>query len=262
MFVHIVLLVSSSWIAILPLVSTFCPYVVFLGQNHDRTQDNAPALSRSSSEGGSNRMSLSSDTEGPPPGPLHPSLSRRINPDISEEEGEGDLTPFMNGQNGLTSCLADNEKTDMDYTKSEVNVGGGKGDSNTEVDGTNSVTQGAHAAAQTLPKSEATAGLNYDSVKYTLVVDEHAKLQLVSLKDCFHRYNEHNDDSDAETVYQSANEEEDPEYEDERKKREDVRKQGNETDSFSRWMNTEQYHTQLKSWGDTDNFVSLLLFYQ
>ncbi|KAM9753702.1 LOW QUALITY PROTEIN: C-Jun-amino-terminal kinase-interacting protein 1a [Menidia menidia] len=40
------------------------------GQNHDRTRDAPPppALSRSSSEGGgSNRMSLGSDTEGPPP---------------------------------------------------------------------------------------------------------------------------------------------------------------------------------------------------
>lgn len=218
---------------------------MLLGQNHDRTQDNAPALSRSSSEGGSNRMSLSSDTEGPPPGPLHPSLSHRINPDISEEEGEGDLTPFMNVQNGPTTCLAE-KKTEIDYTKSEVKVGGEKGDNNTEVNGTNSVTQGAHAAAQTVPRSEATAGLNYDSVKYTLVVDEHAKLQLVSLKDCFHRYNEHNDDSDAETVYQSANEEEDPEYEEERKKREDVRKQGNETDSFLTWMSIQQYHTLLQ----------------
>ncbi|KAM3609873.1 uncharacterized protein V6R79_021690 [Siganus canaliculatus] len=56
------------------------------GQNHDRSQDKPPALSRSSSEGGSNRMSLSSDTEGPPPGPLHPALLHRINPDISEED--------------------------------------------------------------------------------------------------------------------------------------------------------------------------------
>uniref|UniRef100_A0A8P4GJJ3 Mitogen-activated protein kinase 8 interacting protein 1a n=2 Tax=Dicentrarchus labrax TaxID=13489 RepID=A0A8P4GJJ3_DICLA len=195
------------------------------GQNHDRTQDNPQVLSRSSSEGGSNRMSLSSDTEGPPPGPLHPSLSHRTNPDISEEEGDGDPTPCMNVQNGPTHCLADNEKTKMDNIKSEVDAGGRKGDNNTEVDGTSSVTQGDRAAAQTLPKSESTAGLNYDSVKYTLVVDEHAKLELVSLKDCLHGYNEHNDDSDAETVYQSANEEEDPEYEEERKRREEARKQ-------------------------------------
>ncbi|XP_042352379.1 C-Jun-amino-terminal kinase-interacting protein 1-like [Plectropomus leopardus] len=195
------------------------------GQNHDRTQDNPPILSRSSSEGGSNRMSLSSDTEGPPPGPLHPSLSHRTNPDISEEEGEGDPTPCVNVQNGLTQCLDSNKQAEMDCTKSDVDTEGGKVDNNAKVNGSDSVTQGDCAAAQTVPKSEATAGLNYDSVKYTLVVDEHAQLELVSLKDCFHGYNEHNEDSDAETVYQSANEEEDPEYEEERKRKEDAKKQ-------------------------------------
>ncbi|XP_034389916.1 C-Jun-amino-terminal kinase-interacting protein 1-like isoform X1 [Cyclopterus lumpus] len=195
------------------------------GQNHDRTQDNPSILSQSSSEGGSNRMSLSSDTEGPPPGPLHPSLFHRIDPVISEEEGEGDPTPCVNVQIGLSPCLTYKEKTEMDCTKSEVEARGGKGDYSTEVDGTNSDTQGDGAAAQIVPKREAKALLNYDSVKYTLVVDEHAQLELVSLKDCLHSYNEHNDDSDAETVYQSANEEEDPEYEEERKRREDARKQ-------------------------------------
>lgn len=120
----------------------------------------------------------------------------------------------------------------MDCTKSEVDAGRGKVDSNTEVDFTNSVTQGDSVATWTVPKSDATAGLNYDSVKYTLVVDEHAQLELVNLKDCLHSYDEHNDDSDAETVYQSANEEEDPEYEEERKRRHEARKQGNVKDSF------------------------------
>ncbi|KAI3371805.1 hypothetical protein L3Q82_024368 [Scortum barcoo] len=193
------------------------------GQNHDRTKETPPVLSRSSSEGGSNRMCLSSDTEGPPPGPLHPSLSHHTNPDISEEEGEGDPTPCMNIQNDPTHCFAGNEKTVIDCTKSEVDTEG-KGDSNTEVDGTSSVPGGDCTATHIVPQSEATAGINYDSIKYTLVVDEHAQLQLVSLKDCFHGY-EHNDDSDAETVYQSANEEEDPEYKEERKSREEARKQ-------------------------------------
>uniref|UniRef100_UPI0037E7B615 C-Jun-amino-terminal kinase-interacting protein 1a n=1 Tax=Semicossyphus pulcher TaxID=241346 RepID=UPI0037E7B615 len=193
------------------------------GQNHDRTQDNPPALSRSSSSGGSNRMSLSSDTEGPPPGPLHPSVTQRTNPAISEEEGEGVPTPCMNIQNGPIHCFDDNKNKETDCNKSAVVAGRGKGHS--KVDGTNSVTQANSVAAQTVPKSEATAGLNYDSVKYTLVVDEHAQLELVSLKDCFHGYNEHNDDSDAETVYQSANEEEDPEYKEERKRREEVQQE-------------------------------------
>ncbi|XP_067358501.1 C-Jun-amino-terminal kinase-interacting protein 1-like isoform X2 [Channa argus] len=217
------------------------------GQNHDRTQDNPPVLSRSSSEGGSNRMSLSSDTEGPPPGPLHPSLSHRTNPDISEEEGEGEPTPCINVQNGPTHCLAGHEKTEMDCTKSEADTGGGKSGSNTEADTTNSVTQGDSVAARTLPKSETTAGLNYDSVKYTLVVDEHAELELVSLKDCLHGYNEHNDDSDEETVYQSANEEEDPEYEEERKRREQARKQERRKEEEKRRKEEE-----MKKWREED----------
>ncbi|KAK5868080.1 hypothetical protein PBY51_012524 [Eleginops maclovinus] len=161
-------------------------------------------------------MSLSSDTEGPPPGPLHPSLSNRTNPVISEEDGEGVPTPCANMQNGVTHCT---KKTEIDCTKSEVDAQGGNDDNNTEV------PQGGGAAAQTVPKSESAAGLDYDSVKYTLVVDEHAQLELVSLKDCLHGYHEHKDDSDSETVYQSANEEEDPEYEEERRRREETTKQ-------------------------------------
>ncbi|XP_029136489.2 C-Jun-amino-terminal kinase-interacting protein 1a isoform X1 [Labrus bergylta] len=195
------------------------------GQNHDRTQDNPLVLSRSSSEGGSNRMSLSSDTEGPPPGPLNPSLSHRANPDITEEEGEGDPTTCMNIQNGPTCCLDGNKNREMGCKKSEVITGRGRGDGKSEVHRTNLVTKEECAGAQTVPKSEASAGLNYDSVKYTLVVDEHAQLELVSLKDCLHGYNEHNDDSDAETVYQSANEEEDPEYKEERRRREEARQE-------------------------------------
>ncbi|XP_044048303.1 C-Jun-amino-terminal kinase-interacting protein 1-like isoform X2 [Siniperca chuatsi] len=89
------------------------------GQNHDRTQDNPPVLSQSSSEGGSNRMSLSSDTEGLPPGPLHPSLSHRPNPDISEEEGEGDPTVCVNVQNGPTHCLPERRKEEEKRRKEE-----------------------------------------------------------------------------------------------------------------------------------------------
>ncbi|KAG7231143.1 hypothetical protein INR49_027183 [Caranx melampygus] len=222
-------------------------------QSHDRTQDNPPALSRSSSEGGSNRMSLSSDTEGPPPGPLHPSVSLRTNPDISEEEGEGDPTPCVNVQNGPIHCLPADEKTVMDCAKSEmdctklkVDARRGTGDSNTEVKSSSSITQGDSVAAWTEPQSEAAAGLNYDSVKYTLVVDEHAQLELVSLKNCFHGYSEHNDDSDGETVYQSANEEEDPEYEEERKKREDARKQGRKEEENRR--KEEEEKKKKKRW--------------
>ncbi|KAK7892000.1 hypothetical protein WMY93_023963 [Mugilogobius chulae] len=200
------------------------------GQNHDRKQEQAPTLSRSSSEGGSNRMSLSSDTEGPPPGPLHPSLSYNPNPDISEEDGEGEPTPSKN--------ITQNCPEEKTKTKPELEQGTIEADQNsttvtedpgvvTENPGV--VTEDPGVVTGTLvwsqrTLSETTAGLNYDSVKYTLVVDEHAQLELVSLKDCFHSYSEHKDDSDTETVYQSANEEEDPEYEVERKKKEEQTK--------------------------------------
>lgn len=229
---HILSLSYLQMVCELLCYSLYCPdplYVASLGQNHERKQDNPAILSRSSSEGGFNRMSLSSDTEGPPPGPLHPSQPHRNNPDISEEEGEGDRTPCINIQNGPTRCLdmPDNEKSEVDNSKSKVNTSGSEGDGNATVDGINSVSRGDCEAPHVTPKSEATAGLNYDSVKYTLVVDEHAQLELVSLKDCLHSYNEHNDDSDTETVYQSANEEEDPEYEEERKSKEETKEQGN-----------------------------------
>lgn len=164
-------------------------------------------------------MSLSSDTEGPPPGPPHPSIPHPINPDITEEEGEGDPTPCTNLQAAPAQRPADDRETQMDSAKSEVDEGGGDGS------GVGGTTPGCQAGPD-----QAAAGLCYDAVKYTLVVDEHARLELVSLKDCFHGYNnnKHNEDSDTETVYQSANEEEDPEYEEERRRKQE-KKQGTES---------------------------------
>lgn len=157
-------------------------------------------------------MSLGSDTEGPPPGPPHPCVPHPQNPDITEEEGEGDPTPCSVFQTGPSRRPVEDEETQMDSTKSEVDAGGGGG-----------AGWGAEAA-QGGATSQSAAGLCYDAVKYTLVVDEHARLELVSLKDCFHGYaNKHNEDSDTETVYQSANEEEDPEYEEERRREEEVK---------------------------------------
>ncbi|XP_061825766.1 C-Jun-amino-terminal kinase-interacting protein 1-like isoform X2 [Nerophis lumbriciformis] len=191
------------------------------GQNHDRK-----SRSQSSSDGGSNRMSLSSDTEGPPPEPLHPPLSHRANPDIREEEGEGALFSTGKDHESPESLPEGDTKSETDCIQSEGDPRGGKGDNKSETESTKSVCLGDPAAPQTKPKSEASAALNCDSIKPTLVVDEHAHLELVSLKDCLHSKSGHNEDSDAETVYQSANEEEDPEYEEERKKKEDAKKQG------------------------------------
>lgn len=212
--VHVVVPGSGGPCCSLP----FSPHLVSSGQNHDRPPDNVAALSRSSSEGGSNRMSLSSDTEGPPPGPPHSCVPHPLNPDITEEEAEGDPTPCTNLQTDPAHRPGDDDETEMDSSKSEVDAGGRDGTD--LVDGPTADRQ--VGAGQMGPKSQSAAGLCYDAVKYTLVVDEHARLELVSLKDCFHGYNnKHNDDSDTETVYQSANEEEDPEYEEERRKEEE-----------------------------------------
>uniref|UniRef100_A0A4W5PNE2 Mitogen-activated protein kinase 8 interacting protein 1a n=1 Tax=Hucho hucho TaxID=62062 RepID=A0A4W5PNE2_9TELE len=123
----------------------------------DRPDSDRPFLSQSS-EG--NRMSISSDAEGPP---AYTALPDRTNPSISEE--------------------------DESSSKGESGGLGGSG----------------------------ADGLSYDSVKYTLVVDEHAKLELVSLKQCYQSYS---DESDTETVYESANEEEDYEVDRSELKRE------------------------------------------
>ncbi|XP_056908666.1 LOW QUALITY PROTEIN: C-Jun-amino-terminal kinase-interacting protein 1-like [Takifugu flavidus] len=195
------------------------------GQNHDRPPDSVPALSRSSSEGGSNRMSLGSDTEGPPPGPPQPGGPHPLNPDITEEEGEGDPTPCAVFQTGPSRRPLEDGETQMDSTKSEVDAGGGVGAEVVEGSGAGWGAEAGQGGAT----SQSAAGLCYDAVKYTLVVDEHARLELVSLKDCFHGYpNKHNEDSDTETVYQSANEEEDPEYEEERRREEEVKRRREE----------------------------------
>lgn len=148
-------------------------------------------------------MSISSDSECTAPGPLCPSLPQQINPDIREEEAEGQPTP-----SAPVHSPAEERETEG---RSDDRVDGGEEQRDGDAPPGGSLSQGANEAA-------GAALLNYDSVKYTLVVDEHAQLELVSLKDCWHGYNEHNDDSDNDTVYQSANEEEDPDSEEERKR--------------------------------------------
>uniref|UniRef100_A0A8C8GFZ0 Mitogen-activated protein kinase 8 interacting protein 1a n=1 Tax=Oncorhynchus tshawytscha TaxID=74940 RepID=A0A8C8GFZ0_ONCTS len=129
------------------------------------TDRDRPLLSQSS-EG--NRMSISSDAEGPP-AYTNTTLPDRTNPSISEEDEGGDRDRGM-----------------WDRGSKSRSKGG----------------SGALRTAHT--QSSEADGLSYDSVKYTLVVDEHAQLELVSLKQCYHSYSE---DSDTETVYESANEE-------------------------------------------------------
>lgn len=133
-----------------------------------------PFLSQSSD---SNRMSISSDTELPP---LHfHSLAERNNPSISEEDEVYPPTP---------PCRTD--------SLSEA------------TDSVSNAKTGDTATANTTVSADA-SGLTYDTVKYTLVVDEHSKLELVSLKQCYLGY-----DSDSDnTVYESAVDEDEEDHE-------------------------------------------------
>lgn len=132
-----------------------------------------PFLSQSSD---SNRMSISSDTELPP---LHfHSLPERTNPSISEEDEVYPPTP---------PCRTDSLSEATDSVLKP------------KTDGTTAVNTAVSTDA---------SGLTYDSVKYTLVVDEHSKLELVSLKQCYQGY-----DSDSDnTVYESAVEEDEEDH--------------------------------------------------
>ncbi|XP_040184099.1 C-Jun-amino-terminal kinase-interacting protein 1 isoform X2 [Rana temporaria] len=60
---------------------------------------------------------------------------------------------------------------------------------------------GGHRGLQRSSVSSDTSGLSYDSVKYTLVVDDNVQLQLVSLRQCYAGYS---DDSDSGTVYDNC----------------------------------------------------------
>ncbi|TRY98077.1 hypothetical protein DNTS_023530 [Danionella cerebrum] len=130
-----------------------------------------PLLSQSSD---SNRMSISSDTELPP---LHYYPSAGCpNPSISEEDEVYPPTPPCR-----TVSLSEPGESWMQSRKPKV----------TKEDAGN---------VKTVAVSTDASGLTYDSVKYTLVVDEHAKLELVSIKDCYKGYESDSDN----TVYESA----------------------------------------------------------
>ncbi|XP_059207039.1 C-Jun-amino-terminal kinase-interacting protein 1 [Centropristis striata] len=184
-----------------------------------------PFLSQQTEQG---RMSISSDTEGPPP---YQPLPDRTNPSISEEDEayipppsyascvESLITPPSMARSSLTldlslkgagtgagvmlrpgssveyvdatdeSYCGEDEDVDRIIMDGRMRKGTGKGDGG-----------GSRVPVRTSMSSEA-SGLSYDSVKYTLVVDEHAQLELVSLRQCYQGYS---DDSDSATVYDNC----------------------------------------------------------
>ncbi|XP_062405995.1 C-Jun-amino-terminal kinase-interacting protein 1 isoform X2 [Sardina pilchardus] len=183
-------------------------------QGTQQQQQRAPMLSQTAEHG---RMSISSDNEGPPP--YQPPLYEQPNPAICEQDE--DLFPPS-----YTSCIASTAALDLstrdarlaaELSYVDVDDGDDDDDDDDGVDGAgeararddglsaafrnNPAVVTAAAAARTSMSSSEASGLSYDSVKYTLVVDEHAQLELVSLRQCYHGYS---DDSDSATVYDNC----------------------------------------------------------
>ncbi|XP_030620974.1 C-Jun-amino-terminal kinase-interacting protein 1 [Chanos chanos] len=148
------------------------------------TPEKPPMLSQTVEHG---RMSISSDNEGPPP--YQPPLYERTNPSISEQEE--DLFPPS-----YAACMTSTAAVDLSTRGAE----GGAGEAQAQDEAFSQGFRNSGVSRISMSSSEA-SGLSYDSVKYTLVVDEHAQLELVSLRQCYHGYS---DDSDSATVYDNC----------------------------------------------------------
>ncbi|CAL8263313.1 unnamed protein product [Merluccius merluccius] len=180
-------------------------------QNDVRNQRSPTVLSRSNSESGSNRMSISSDIEGPPSDPLCPTtLPDRTNADIREEDGEGDVAPSAGALNGNSETKRETEGTKLRGNSEAIPWKDAK-NRQVEMD-CNNTAIAVTTKDPMVPKGDAAAVLSYDRMKYT--VDQHTHLELDLATEL--AKGRKDDDSDTETVYQSANEDEDPEYEEER----------------------------------------------
>ncbi|XP_061101778.1 C-Jun-amino-terminal kinase-interacting protein 1-like [Conger conger] len=152
-------------------------YLTPVQRTSDPVEQDQPFLSQAGGE--NNRMSISSDAEGPPP---YQPLPDRTNPSISEED---EVYPPSS-----PSTVA----LDLSGRGAGAGVGAGAGA------GVGLEVRSEACVPRTSLSSEA-SGLSYDSVKYTLVVDEHAQLELVSLRQCYQGYS---DDSDSATVYDNC----------------------------------------------------------
>ncbi|XP_034729531.1 C-Jun-amino-terminal kinase-interacting protein 1 isoform X2 [Etheostoma cragini] len=195
-----------------------------------------PFLSQQTEQG---RMSISSDTEGPPP---YQPIPDRTNPSIYEEDEvyvpppsytscvESIITPPGMAHLARSSLTLDlslkgagtgagvmlrpgssveyvdatdesycGEDEDVDRIIMDESLGKGRENGGGK-EGVKRDGGGRRVPPRTSMSSEA-SGLSYDSVKYTLVVDEHAKLELVSLRQCYQGYS---DDSDSATIYDNC----------------------------------------------------------
>ncbi|KAI5101921.1 C-Jun-amino-terminal kinase-interacting protein 1 [Silurus meridionalis] len=131
------------------------------------------------------RMSVIADGEAPPP--YHPPLYEKAKSAIMDEEEEEPPPSYASCVAASASLGLRSRRTRNSRGSAELRRRGRKLEEVEDED-----------EEDTRISSN---GLSYDSVKYTLVVDEDAQLELVSLKECFHSYS---DDSDSATVYDNC----------------------------------------------------------
>ncbi|ETE68931.1 C-Jun-amino-terminal kinase-interacting protein 1, partial [Ophiophagus hannah] len=139
-------------------------YLTPIQKNLDPLESEKPFMSQSSD----NRMSISSDidTSG------YPQMTGKPNSSISEEDE-------------VLDYLSSPDKMNTPRTVYSSSNGGYR----------------PRHSFQRASVSSDTSALSYDSVKYTLVVDEDVQLELVSLKQCYSGYS---DESDSATVYDNC----------------------------------------------------------
>lgn len=131
------------------------------------------------------RMSVITDGEAPPP--YHPPLYRKANGAMMVDEEEEPPPSYA-------SCVAASASLDLRSRRRRNGRGSAELRRKEKKDEERKEEDEEEARISS-------NGLSYDSVKYTLVVDEDAQLELVSLKECFHSYSE---DSDSATVYDNC----------------------------------------------------------
>lgn len=139
-------------------------YLTPVQKNSDPLESEKPFMSQSSD----NRMSISSDIDTS----SYPQLTGKPNASISEEDE-------------VLDYLSSPEKMNAPRTVYGSSNGG---------------YRSCHSLQRASVSSD-TSALSYDSVKYTLVVDEDVQLELVSLKQCYSGYS---DESDSATVYDNC----------------------------------------------------------
>uniref|UniRef100_A0ACB8G4A7 C-Jun-amino-terminal kinase-interacting protein 1 n=1 Tax=Sphaerodactylus townsendi TaxID=933632 RepID=A0ACB8G4A7_9SAUR len=139
-------------------------YLTPVQKNSDPLESEKPFMSQSSD----NRMSISSDIDTS----SYAQLAEKPNASISEEDEV------------------------LDYLSSPEKMNA----SRTIYGSSNGSYRSCHGLQRASVSSD-TSALSYDSVKYTLVVDEDVQLELVSLKQCYSGYS---DESDSATVYDNC----------------------------------------------------------